>query len=422
MVSVLEAKNREGRTRVNGGILEGAPEWYDTHLDKLDFQWSREEELELERYCLKIHENIAKEEMTPYERCKANYEGKPKDRSLMEIWLLNPYALQTMNCHADALKPVDAYRYPKLMVKANIAAVARYGFDFVMTHPISYTEEIWGGRARMIDLGNPINVGQYPIKTMEDLEKIEVPDPYECGLYAGYLWAIREIRRTFDKYGLTGVMPLFCAFTPDPIAVITLGMMGMSAMLVALRKDRDLVMRCAEMADEFEIRFGRAVNEVAKPEVIELCIYSGLLPTKGNEEWVSEHWGKVCRTIAQESGVPCIYGYALKKTTEWVPIMYDHGVLGPGGFAGGLADIEIPFKEMIDLHRERDLYISNPPSDKVVLDGPISAIEDSIKEICAYGMSYPKFAIGFPVPDYHTPPAHIDALVAAMKKYGKSSD
>ena len=98
MAGVRDADKVEGRTRVNRGIMEGAPDWYDTHLDELDFEWSPEDKLEIERYCEKIHKNIATEEMTPYERCIANYEGKPKDRSLMEIWVLNPFALQTLNC------------------------------------------------------------------------------------------------------------------------------------------------------------------------------------------------------------------------------------------------------------------------------------------------------------------------------------
>jgi len=41
--------------------MEGAPDWYDTPLDKLDFEWSHDEKVEIERYCEKIHQNIAEE-------------------------------------------------------------------------------------------------------------------------------------------------------------------------------------------------------------------------------------------------------------------------------------------------------------------------------------------------------------------------
>ena len=34
--------------------LEGAPDWYGTPLDELPFEWSPDEKLEIERYCVKI--------------------------------------------------------------------------------------------------------------------------------------------------------------------------------------------------------------------------------------------------------------------------------------------------------------------------------------------------------------------------------
>ena len=42
-----------------GGGLEGAPDWYGTPVDRLDFEWSEAEQLELEDYCSQIHLNLA---------------------------------------------------------------------------------------------------------------------------------------------------------------------------------------------------------------------------------------------------------------------------------------------------------------------------------------------------------------------------
>jgi len=69
--------------------MVGAPEWYGTPLDELDFQWSHEEKLEIERYCEKIHKNLAEEEMTPKERFEATLAGKPRDRLWMEVKTMN---------------------------------------------------------------------------------------------------------------------------------------------------------------------------------------------------------------------------------------------------------------------------------------------------------------------------------------------
>ena len=75
--------------------LENAPYWYNTPLDKLDFEWSPEEEREIERICEKIHKNIEEEGgMTPLERFRAAMWGKDKDRMFMEYRLTTPTVLK----------------------------------------------------------------------------------------------------------------------------------------------------------------------------------------------------------------------------------------------------------------------------------------------------------------------------------------
>ena len=39
---------------------------------------------------------------------------------------------------------------------SHLLPLARFGSDNVFLHPMSYTEEIWGGRARMIEMGQPV--------------------------------------------------------------------------------------------------------------------------------------------------------------------------------------------------------------------------------------------------------------------------
>src|SRR4030043_1613541 len=97
--------------------LENAPNWYGTPLDQLRFEWSHEEELEIERYCEKILKNASAEEMTPRQRFEATMAGRKRDRLLIEALYFNPYAVQTLNSAADVLKPIDVCRNPKLLVK-----------------------------------------------------------------------------------------------------------------------------------------------------------------------------------------------------------------------------------------------------------------------------------------------------------------
>ena len=398
------------------GELEGAPDWYGTPLEELHFEWSPEEKLEIERYCEKILKNVAQEEMTPLERLKATFEGKPKDRVLMHVLHGNVYGGRTLDSGADALKPIDIYRNPKLWVKAHLATTARFALDYPNTYGISYTEELWGARARMIEYGNPVIVGNPPIKSIEDLEGIEAPDPKRDGLYPGYLWAHRELRRIYDEYGLTKVMPIFTRICGCPVGTVMLFMTGWAPFAVNMRKNPELNKRCLDLATEWEIKFGQAVIDVARADALYMCSMTGAQAVKGNE-WLADYWAKIGKALATQ--VPVVYGYGFAGTAQWIPIMWERGALGPGSWSGGLHDYQCDYKTMIDLHREHDLYVSCMTSDKTLLDGPVSAIEEEIKERCEYGKPYPRFSIAIGMVDYWTPPSHLDAAIAAAKKYGK---
>lgn len=69
------------------GRLEGAPDWYGTPVDQLDFEWSEEEQLELEDYCHRIHMNLAEsgDKMTPLERWEASLEGRDRTDCFLKL-------------------------------------------------------------------------------------------------------------------------------------------------------------------------------------------------------------------------------------------------------------------------------------------------------------------------------------------------
>ena len=247
--------------------IEEAPYWYNTPIEKLDFEWSREEKVEIERYCAKILKNIEEEGgMTPLERWKAAMWGKPKDRMVMGIHTANTYITRIMDGFSDAMKPIDVYRYPKLWVKAHLAAVARFGLDYANQHAINYGEDLWGGQSSMIEYGNPIMEGDPPIKKIEDLEGVVIPDPRKDGLYPGYLWAYREYRRIIDKYKIPhAVWGSICV---GPTLMPAMGMLGFEGFSTALRKDKELVRRCCQVSLEWLIRYGKAFIDEVRPEAI----------------------------------------------------------------------------------------------------------------------------------------------------------
>lgn len=81
---------------------------------------------------------------------------------------------------------------------------------------------------------------------------------------------------------------------------------------------------------------------------------------------------------------------------------------------------EAGMEKLIDYYREHNLFIVIGIPHNVFEDGPISAIEEECKKLCECGKSHPKFGpAAMPGASFWTPFHHIDAAVAAFKKYGK---
>lgn len=394
--------------------MAGAPEWYNTPLDQLEFEWSSEEKLELERYCQQILKNVAEEEMTPRQRFEATMEGKARDRLLLEAYYFNVYAARTLDSVADTVKPVDLCRNPKLLVKAHLATLARFSLDLPTLYPISYTHEFWGGKAQMVEYGNPCLVSEPPIKSVADLEEIKIPDPRKDGLYPGYLWACREIKRIFNEFSVDEAMPLWASTCVDPLGTAMMFMVGLTEFMVATRRNPELCQRTMEVATEWVIKLGQALTDMGM-DCLMMCAYPGVIPIKGNE-WMIEYYNRIGTALGSQAVI--WYALTYEKALDWFPIMYEKEAVGPTSFRGWFC-AEMDYQKVVDFSREHDLYCSCAIPDKVLLNGPVSVIEEEVKKRCEYGKTHPKFAIGIAAVDYITPQVNFEAAVVAAKKFGR---
>ncbi len=399
--------------------MVNAPYWYGTHLDKLDFEWSREEALEIERYSEKILKNATEEDMTPLERWKAHMAGKPKDRKLICNEPIIIYSTRTLDSYGDILKPIDLMKNPKLMVKAVHATTARFKNDFHSQNVISYTEEIFGGRAKMIDHGNPSAIGDKPIKSLADLEGLEAPDPYSAGLFPGWLWFNRELRRIIDKYKLP--LPLWSSIGSDPTSVAMIGILGWTPFLKALITNKELALRCADLGFQWNLKFFKALLDTARPEGMYACQFTGGFPLKGNE-WVGDQLRLLAKAVkAFDPQVHLSHGYSfLSGVFDWYKVAYERGGLTKYTFDGGTGGLseDINMKGVMDWHREHDVYLSYSIPNDTIENGPISRIEEECKALCDLGRSHPRFAPSI-IPVWRVPPPYLDAAMAAMRKYSK---
>jgi hypothetical protein len=148
----------------------------------------------------------------------------------------------------------------------------------------------------------------------------------------------------------------------------------------------------------------------------------------GGNEWILDIYGKLGKTLSkyakEKMGRPVhlSYGYPyMAKQLEALPIGWKHGALGPAGetWNGGCGGRgEVDLEKSADWHHEHGCYMSFSITDPTLENGPISAIEEEVKELVLKHKHMPKFAPGI-VPPYWTPPEHVDAAIAAAKKYGR---
>ena len=134
------------------------------------------------------------------------------------------------------------------------------------------------------------------------------------------------------------------------------------------------------------------------------------------ERWSNYAKEKLGRPIHLSYG----HGYMGMANTAY-PIMWEHGGLGPAGerYNGVLGALgEADMEAAADWMHEHECYCQQAIPDATLENGPISDIEEAVKELVLKHKHMPKF---FPVgvPPYFTPPEHADACIKALKKYGR---
>jgi hypothetical protein len=409
------------------GKMENAPDWYGTPLEKLHFEWSKEEELMLERFCEKILKNATEEEMTPLQRFEATWHKKPKDRLFIDVLHMPNYAIRTLDSFADAIHPGDQYTHPKLAVLDHLATTARFKLDIVNWYMWAYTEELWGADARMMDYATPMQLGDAPIKTLEDVANVAVADPKKHGIFPGYLWAARETINIMKKYGVDKVMPIVLSFCGDPLGTMHLGMTGFGPGMVMAKKNQPLFKACMEKAAEWCIRLGKAVKEF-NPNAVYVCSYMGAIPPKmksGGKEidnsWIADNIGMVGKAVHDHMGKDILMYHLVGAAgfELWQPLYLERGGVGPGSFDGWWQGPEMDPETFYGFAREHDLWCGCSISDHTMLDGDPNAIEALLAPRAKLAKLYPKHSLAFGTIEYWTRQEVMEKALETAKRLGK---
>ena len=121
---------------------------------------------------------------------------------------------------------------------------------------------------RLLENAQPCTT-ENPVKTAADLEGLEDPDPMKDGMFPGYLWSCREMKRIFDEYGLSKVMIIYSSMCPGVESQVMESMMGWTPFIIALRRDEELAKQCVAIGQEFSIKLGKAIIEVSQPDAMQ---------------------------------------------------------------------------------------------------------------------------------------------------------
>lgn len=395
---------------VNWGVLDGAPKWFNTPWTKLDFPFSEEEELEIARYCEKIKQNIEKDKMTPWERWNAMLEGQEVDRIHVQIHPETTYSVKVLDGYADAVKPIDSFKNPKLFLKAHLASIARFGSHVPQIYSLSYGESEWGGKAKYLERAHPV-MYESGVKTLEDADRLEVPDPRKDGTYPGMLWMIHQMKEKFKEHGLGNLIPVGASCCVPPEWIVALSVRGLKSGFLDPIKNLDMWHKLIRKTTDFEVGYARALRE-AGADIVWCCQHHSAWPPKVFQEQIAPY----CAELAKRSPLDG-WAYASNQETH-VQIMADAGGYEPVKFVEYTTETPVEFIRKFTKEIDR-AYITCEPDKALLTDLP--TIEATVKHHIKVGTSTPGVGFGMACGaiDYWTPPANVDAFIKYVKEYGK---
>lgn len=387
------------RTVVDGQAK--TPGWY---WDWTPPEFSEEEELFLERLAMKVKENAAQEEMTPFDRLVAADSGKMPDRVPLFSGEGESLAnVRVLDCWANALKVIDMYRYPKVNLIAQLAWIATFGHDAVTPYTLCYGEAEWGGKVKYLENGSPV-LDEPALKDPAAVDELVIPDPKKDGRYPAYLWLVRQIREWVDKYEVPILIEASICTGPATTAGL---LRGWKDLLIDMRRNTDLVHKLVQKTSDFTIRYGNAVVEAGAHALYTCDEGMQFYPPSLFKELVP--YFEKCNEQIPTSNVWLVEG----PNTHLEIIASAKGTKAVG------QDHRDDLEEAVRIAGERDLFFEIVPDAEIIRHGDEAEMEAEykrlLKALTKYGY---KFAIAI-LPDYYTPPENIHKWMEIGRRLGR---
>lgn len=338
---------------------------------------------------------------TSLERVVSYLQGKNPQRIACFPLILN-HAARVLGV------PVGAYnRNGELMGKSHVAAYRRYGNDLILIFSTTSTlAEAMGTKMAFFDEDAP-QIDQPLLRKLDDLKRVHFPDFSRDGRLPVYLEATEiAVAEVGQEVCVSTVLagPFTTAAALRPVELF----------ITDLYKNPAWVHELLEVCTRAGIAF---IDEILKrkalPIIVEPIGSASLVSPKHFREFVAPYLKRMADHIhANGGGLPAVLHICGKTKPNWGAMLE--------------ADFDIWSLDAVDLGEakaaagQRVALVGNVSPANLLKNSP-AQIDAEAREICGKAMGSPRGFIlgsGCEVP-INTPPANLDALINAARKYGR---
>jgi len=345
--------------------------------------------------------NIPKDNQTSLERVLCYLQRKNPQRIACFPLILN-HAARVLGV------PIGKYnRNGELMGKSHVAAYKRYGNDLILIFSTTSTlAEAMGTKMVFFDEDAP-QIAEPLIKELDDIKKVNRPDVLKDGRLPVYLEATEiAVREVGSEVCVSTVLagPFTTAAALRPIDLF----------IRDLRKNKEWVHELLGICAQAGIKF---IDEILKrkslPIVVEPIGSGSLVSPAHFREFVAPYLKRLADHVhANGGGLPAVLHICGKTKPNW------EAMLG--------ADFDIWSLDAVDMGEARQaaghrvVLVGNVIPANLLKNTP-EQIDAEARIVCEKAMGSPRGFIlgsGCEVP-IETPPANVDALINAARKYGR---
>ncbi|MGD0229209.1 MAG: uroporphyrinogen decarboxylase family protein [Syntrophorhabdales bacterium] len=345
--------------------------------------------------------NIPGDNQSSLERVLCYLQGKNPQRIACFPLILN-HAARVLGV------PIGKYnRNGELMGKSHVAAFRRYGNDLITIFSTTSTlGEAMGTKMVFFDEDAP-QIEQPLIRELDDIKRVRMPDCTKDGRLPVYLEAAEiAVAEVGTEVVVSTVLagPFTTAAALRPIELFTRD----------LRKNKEWVHQLLEICTQAGIRF---IDEILKrkslPIVVEPIGSGSLVSPAHFREFVAPYLKQLSAHVhANGGGLPAVLHICGKTKPNWQAMLE--------------ADFDIWSLDAVDMGEAKEaaghrvVLVGNVVPAHLLKDTP-EEIDAEARIVCEKAMGSPRGFIlgsGCEVP-IETPPANVDALINAARKYGR---